>query len=52
LTFADVPQNLEDTILDLHKDQLTGQQQRTTQKHRRVEVERQRQIEINQIIKE
>jgi len=47
LTSADVPQNLEDTILDLHRGQLTEQQQKTTQKHRRVEVEKQRQIEIN-----
>ena len=50
LTFAYVPQNLEDTILDLHRRQLAQQQQRTTQGHREVEVERQRQVEINQIM--
>ena len=50
LTSAHVPQNLEDTILDLHRRQLTQQQQRTTQGHREVEVERQRQVEINQIM--
>jgi len=33
LTFVNVPQNFEDTILDLHKGQLAKQQQRTTQKH-------------------
>jgi len=50
LTFAHVPQNLEDAILDLHRHQLAQQQQRTTQGHREVKVERQRQVEINQII--
>ena len=50
MTFAHVPQNLEDAILDLHRCQLAQQQQRTTQGHREVEVERQRQVEINQII--
>ena len=52
MTSAHVPQNLEDAILDLHRCQLAQQQQRTTQGHRRVEVERQRQVEINQIIEE
>jgi len=42
LTSANVPQNLEDAILDLHRHQLAQQQQRTTQGHRGVEVERQR----------
>ena len=50
MTFAHVPQNLEDAILDLHRRQLAQQQQRTTQGHREVEVERQRQVEINQIM--
>ena len=50
LTSAHVPQNLEDAILDLHRCQLAQQQQRTTQGHREVEVERQRQVEINQIM--
>jgi len=50
LTSAHIPQNLEDAILDLHRRQLAQQQQRTTQRHREVEVERQRQVEINQII--
>jgi len=50
LTSAHIPQNLEDAILDLHKRQLAQQQQRTTQGHREVEVERQRQVEINQIV--
>ena len=50
MTFAHVPQNLENAILDLHRCQLAQQQQRTTQGHREVEVERQRQVEINQII--
>ena len=52
LTSAHVPQNLEDTILDLHRRQLAEQQQRTTQGHRRVEVERQREVEIIQIIED
>ena len=56
-----VPQNLEDAILDLHRRQLTEQLLRTTQEHRGVEAENQRQIEeiqinqevqINQIIEE
>jgi len=50
LTSAHVPQNLENAILDLHRYQLAQQQQRITQGHREVEVERQRQVEINQII--
>jgi len=50
LTSAHVPQNLEDAILDLHRYQLAQQQQRTTQEHREVEVERQRQVKINQIM--
>ena len=52
LTSANVPQNLEDAILDLHRHQLAQQQQRTTQGHREMEVERQRQVEINQIMGE
>ena len=50
LTSVNVPQNLEDAILDLHRCQLAQQQQRTTQGHREVEVKRQRQVEINQIM--
>jgi len=50
LTSAYVPQNLENAILDLHRHQLAQQQQRTTQGHREVEVERQRKVEINQIM--
>jgi len=50
LTSAHVPQNLEDAILDLHRRQLAQKQQRTTQGHKEVEVERQRQVEINQIM--
>jgi len=50
LISAHVPQNLEDAILDLHKCQLAQQQPRTTQGHREVEVKRQRQVEINQIM--
>jgi len=50
LTFANVLQNLEDAILDLHRFQLAEQQQRTTQGHRGVEVKRQREVEIIQII--
>ena len=50
MTSAHIPQNLEDAILDLHRRQLAQQQQRSTQGHREVEVERQRQVEINQII--
>jgi len=55
MTSVHVPQNLDDTILDLHRHQLAQQilseeqQQRTTQDYRaeiiRVEVERQRQVE-------
>jgi len=52
LTFVNVSQNFEDAILDLHKGQLTKQQQKTTQKHKRVKVEKQKQIKINQIIEE
>jgi len=47
-----VPQNLEDAILDLHRCQLAEQLLRTTQEQRRVEEERQRQVEINQIMEE
>ena len=50
LTFANVLQNLEDAILDLHRFQLAEQQQRTTQGHKEVEVKRQREVEIIQII--
>jgi len=52
MTSAYVPQTLENAILDLHTYQLAEQQQRTTQGHRGVEVERQRQMEINQIMEE
>ena len=52
MTSAYVPQNLENTILDLYRHQLAEQQQRTTQGHREVEVERQREIEIIQIIED
>lgn len=52
MTFVNVSQNFEDAILDLHKGQLTKQQQKTTQKHKRVKVEKQKQIKINQIIEE
>jgi len=50
LTSVYVPQNLENAILDLHRHQLAQQQQRTTQGHRKVKVERQKQVEINQIM--
>ena len=40
LTSANVPQNLKNAILDLHRHQLAQQQQRTTQEHRGIEVER------------
>ena len=50
MTFANVLQNLEDAILDLHRFQLAEQQQRTTQGHKEVEVKRQREVEIIQII--
>ena len=49
---AYVPQNLEDAILDLHRCQLAEQLLRTTQEQRRVEGDRQRQVEINQIMEE
>ena len=52
LTSVHVPQNLEDAILDLHRCQLAEQQQRTTQGHRGVEVERQREVEIIQIMED
>ena len=52
MTSAYVPQNLEDAILDLHRRQLAQQQQRTTQGHREVEVERQREVEIIQIMED
>ena len=52
MTSAHVPQNLEDAILDLHRRQLAEQQQRTTQGHRGVEVERQRKVEIIQIMED
>ena len=52
MTSAHVPQNLEDAILDLHRRQLAEQQQRTTQGHREVEVERQREVEIIQIMED
>ena len=55
LTSTHVPQNLEDAILDLRRCQLTEQLLRTTQEHREVEAENQRQVEkvqINQIIEE
>jgi len=52
LTSAHVPQNLEDAILDLHGRQLAEQQQKTTQGHRGVEVERQREVEIIQIMED
>ena len=45
-----VPQNLEDAILDLYRHQLAEQLLRTTQEQRRVEGDRQRQMEINQIM--
>ena len=44
LTFIYVPQNLEDAILDLCRFQLTEQLLRTTQEHRGVEAEKQRQM--------
>jgi len=52
LTFTHVPQNLEDAILDLHRHQLTEQLLRTTQEHRKVEAENQRQVEEVQINQE
>ena len=50
LISAYISQNLKDAILDLHRCQLAEQLLRTTQEQRRVEGERQRQVEINQII--
>ena len=47
-----VPQNLEDAILDLCRHQLTEQLLRTTQEHREVEAENQRQVEEVQINQE
>ena len=55
LTSTHVLQNLEDAILDLRRRQLTEQLLRTTQEHREVEAENQKQVEevqINQIIEE
>ena len=73
MTFAHVPQTLENAILNLRRRQLAEQQQRITQEYRaqvitrveaerqrqevvqrdrRVEVEGQRQVEINQMIEE
>ena len=52
LISAHVPQNLEDAILDLHRCQLAEQLLRTTQEQKRVEGEKQRQVEINQIMEE
>jgi len=52
LTFTHVPQNLEDAILDLYRYQLTEQLLRTTQEHRGVEAENQRQVEEVQINQE
>ena len=52
MALVHVPQNLEDAILDLHRCQLAEQQQRTTQGHREVEVERQREVEIIQIMED
>ena len=49
---AYVPQNLDNAILDLHRHRLAEQLLRTTQEQRRVKGERQRQVEINQIIEE
>ena len=52
LTSTHVPQNLEDAILDLCRCQLTEQLLRTTQEHREVEAENQRQVEEVQINQE
>jgi len=52
LTSAHIPQNLEDTILDLHRHQLTEQLLRTTQEHRGVEAEKQRQVKEIQLNQE
>ena len=52
LTSTHVPQNLEDAILDLRRRQLTEQLLRTTQEHREVKAENQRQVEEVQINQE
>ena len=52
LISAHVPQNLEDAILDLHRHWLAEKLLRTTQEQRRVKRDKQRQVEINQIIEE
>ena len=52
LTSTHVPQNLEDAILDLRRCQLTEQLLRTTQEHREVEAENQRQVKEVQINQE
>ena len=52
LTSTHVPQNLEDAILDLCRCQLTEQLLKTTQEHREVEAENQRQMEEVQINQE
>ena len=52
LTSTYVPQSLEDAILDLCRRQLTEQLLRTTQEHRGVEAENQRQVEEVQINQE
>jgi len=52
LTSTHVSQNLEDAILDVHRRQLTEQLLRTTQEHRGVEAENQRQMEEVQINQE
>jgi len=52
LTSTHVLQNLEDAILDLCRHQLTEQLLRTTQEHREVEAENQRQVEEVQINQE
>ena len=52
LTSTHVPQNLEDAILDLRRRQLTKQLLRTTQEHRGVEAENQKQVEEVQINQE
>jgi len=50
LASVHVPQNLENTILDLHRCQLAKQQLRTTEEYKaqitRVEAERQRQENV------
>jgi len=52
LTSTHVLQNLKDVILDLCRRQLTEQLLRTTQEHREVEAENQRQVEEVQINQE